>query len=117
MRCIARDLSTNHFCYPGYWIWFIPLARGATSVGVVAEASASMALRTAEGFLAFLRSHRAVPTCSTAPSCSTSGLHAARLRDAALLLGERWALLGDAAAFTDPFYSPGSDFIALEYDS
>jgi hypothetical protein len=29
---------------------------------------------------------------------------------------ERWGLVGDAAAFTDPFYSPGSDFIALQCD-
>ena len=29
---------------------------------------------------------------------------------------ERWACVGDSAAFTDPFYSPGSDFIAIEND-
>ncbi len=28
----------------------------------------------------------------------------------------RWGLVGDAAAFADPFYSPGSDFIAMECD-
>jgi len=27
--------------------------------------------------------------------------------------GERWALTGDAGLFLDPFYSPGSDFIAI----
>jgi hypothetical protein len=27
--------------------------------------------------------------------------------------GDRWALTGDAGVFTDPFYSPGSDFIAM----
>ena len=26
---------------------------------------------------------------------------------------DRWALVGEAAAFLDPFYSPGSDFIAI----
>ena len=25
----------------------------------------------------------------------------------------RWGLVGEAAAFLDPFYSPGSDFIAI----
>src|SRR5205807_497197 len=25
---------------------------------------------------------------------------------------DRWAVTGEAGAFTDPFYSPGSDFIA-----
>src|SRR5690606_37780699 len=30
--------------------------------------------------------------------------------------GHRWACVGEAAAFSDPFYSPGSDFIAMEND-
>ena len=29
---------------------------------------------------------------------------------------DRWGMTCEAAAFTDPFYSPGSDFIALEND-
>jgi len=37
VRHTSRRLSTIHFWYPGYWIWFIPLWRGVTSVGVVGE--------------------------------------------------------------------------------
>jgi len=33
-----RWLSTNHFMGRGYWVWFIPLAPEATSVGIVADA-------------------------------------------------------------------------------
>jgi hypothetical protein len=29
---------------------------------------------------------------------------------------DRWAVVGEAGVFTDPFYSPGSDFIALGND-
>ena len=29
---------------------------------------------------------------------------------------DRWALIGEAGVFTDPFYSPGSDFIAMGND-
>ena len=29
---------------------------------------------------------------------------------------DRWALVGEAGLFTDPFYSPGSDFIAMGND-
>jgi len=29
---------------------------------------------------------------------------------------ERWAMIGEAAAFADPFYSPGSDYISIECD-
>ncbi len=115
----ARVLSTNHFCYPGYWIWLIPLGRGVTSVGVVMDAGRfDPALRTAPGLLAFLRGHRAVAEL----------LEPATLRDHAALpqlaygatrvldADARWALLGEAASFTDPLYSPGGDFIALQAD-
>ena len=30
---------------------------------------------------------------------------------------QRWALVGEAGVFTDPFYSPGSDFIAMGNDA
>jgi hypothetical protein len=30
--------------------------------------------------------------------------------------GDRWALVGEAGVFTDPFYSPGSDFISIGND-
>ena len=31
----SRRLATNHFTGWGYWIWFIPLRGGETSVGLV----------------------------------------------------------------------------------
>jgi len=31
----SRRLATNHFTGWGYWIWFIPLKDGETSVGLV----------------------------------------------------------------------------------
>ena len=33
-----------------------------------------------------------------------------------VLSPERWAIVGEAGVFTDPFYSPGSDFIAIGND-
>ena len=62
VRYSSRVLSTNHFCYPGYWIWFIPLGRGVTSVGIVAERSAGWheGLRKEKGFIEFLYEHKAV---------------------------------------------------------
>jgi hypothetical protein len=35
---------------------------------------------------------------------------------AAVVSADRWALVGEAGVFTDPFYSPGSDFIAMGND-
>jgi len=116
----ARVLSTNHFCYPGYWIWFIPLGRGVMSVGWVGDRKIFREeMRKPEGFLEFLKGHR-----------SSWDM----LKDRAELLdvlaykqlaygtkqffggADRWFMVGEAAAFTDPFYSPGSDFIAMEND-
>jgi flavin-dependent dehydrogenase len=119
IRHSSRMLSTVHFCYPGYWIWFIPLGRGVTSVGVVSESAgrAGDPFRTQDGLMEFLGRHRAVGDL----------LRGAELLDfwsyrqlaygtRRYFSGDRWALTGEAAAFTDPFYSPGSDFIALEND-
>jgi hypothetical protein len=35
---------------------------------------------------------------------------------ARVVSSDRWALVGEAGVFTDPFYSPGSDFIAIGND-
>jgi flavin-dependent dehydrogenase len=32
-----RRRATNHLMGPGYWVWFIPLSSGSTSVGIVAH--------------------------------------------------------------------------------
>ncbi|HEY8378794.1 MAG TPA: FAD-dependent monooxygenase, partial [Nannocystis sp.] len=117
----ARFLSTNHFCYPGYWIWFIPLGQGVMSVGWVGDqALFSDAMRKEQGFLDFLRGHRAVwdllhqGEAELLDVLSYKKLAYATRR---FFRGEqRWFLIGEAGAFTDPFYSPGSDFIALEAD-
>ena len=38
-RCDPPDRwrSTNHLCGPGYWVWMIPLASNAHSIGIVAD--------------------------------------------------------------------------------
>src|SRR3546814_11848858 len=40
--------------------------------------------------------------------CSSDLSHGCRQ-----VFGNRWALTGEAGLFLDPFYSPGSDFIAI----
>jgi len=113
----SRVMSTNHFCYPGYWIWFIPLGGGLTSVGVVIDkAQWTPSMQQAEGFQAFLGQHRAVAEL-LAPAQLVDVLSYRQLAyGSAQYLGPGWACIGEAAAFSDPLYSPGSDFIALEND-
>ncbi|MEC7501130.1 MAG: tryptophan 7-halogenase [Planctomycetota bacterium] len=114
-----RWLSTNHLMGPGYWVWLIPLASGSTSVGIVADPRLH-SLRDLNRFdkaLAWLKIHE--------PECAEHvEQHAEKMQDflaikkmsrgsRQVFSGDRWGLVGEAAAFLDPFYSPGSDFIAI----
>jgi flavin-dependent dehydrogenase len=118
-RYTARTLSTNHFCYDGYWIWFIPLSCDLISLGVVADKGKfDPRWRTKEGFLACLRAHRAPASMLERAELVDVGSYAQLSYRSKKIFGgeERWGFSGESAAFTDPFYSPGSDFIAIEND-
>jgi len=114
-----RWLSTNHLMGEGYWVWLIPLASGATSVGIVADPRQHPLsdFNSFEKALAWLERHE--PICAAAVSAAKDEcMDFLALKNLAhdcshLFSGERWALTGDAGAFLDPFYSPGSDFIAM----
>lgn len=114
-----RWLSTNHLCGAGYWVWLIPLASGSHSVGIVADPKLHP-LDTMDSFDKAMDWFR---------------IYQPRLFDALdgkrhllqdfmffrkfsygckqVFSGDRWALTGEAGLFLDPFYSPGSDFIAM----
>ncbi len=118
VRHSSRMLSTVHFCYPGYWIWLIPLKEGVISVGVVGDRDAiDASCRTRSGFLDFLRRHRAVWSLLDSATMLDIGSYGQLAYGTTRYFSaDRWGLTGEAAAFSDPFYSPGSDFIALEND-
>lgn len=117
-RNTARFLSTNHFSYPGYWIWFIPLNRWVTSVGVVQEAKSwDVKRHKLDGLMAFMREHRApAQLLEKAEAIDVAAFAQLAFRTKQYFSADRWGLVGDASAFTDPFYSPGSDFIATAND-
>ncbi len=120
-RYTPRRLSTIHFAYPGYWIWFIPLGEGVLSVGVVIEKSCARydaRILQQAGFDAFLREHTAVATLMERAELLDFMAygHLAYGTTKVMSGSERWGCTGVSAAFTDPFYSPGSDFIALAND-
>lgn len=118
VRHSSRRLSTMHFWYAGYWIWFIPLRGGLTSIGAVGDLRGpGAAARTAPGFRAFLDEHRAVASLladARAVDVGSSAQIAYGTRR--FFHADRWGLIGEAATAADPLYSPGSDFIALEND-
>lgn len=118
IRHTPRRLSTLHFLHRGYWIWFIPLHEGMTSIGVVADKrTRDVRFRTDVEFLAFLREHRAVASLLENARCvATRSFSRLAYGTHRYYSPDRWALVGEAAAFPDPFYSPGADFIALGND-
>src|SRR5205823_3605773 len=70
--------------------------------------------RTREAFERFLGEHRAARDLMSGASPAEdfqSYAHLPFVTDR-FFSEDRWFLTGEAGAFTDPFYSPGSDFIA-----
>lgn len=112
-----RWRSTTHFMGPGYWVWFIPLSSGNTSVGIVVhdELHPFTKVNTLEAAMDFLRRHEPAlaPIVEKLEVIDFCCLHDYSHNAARCWSTERWALVGEAGAFVDPLYSPGSDFIAF----
>lgn len=120
-RCDPPDRwrSTNHMCGPGYWFWLIPLSSGAHSLGIVCDAKMHPleTMNTHAKAMDWLRIHQ--PQVAASLDRTEHALqdfmflrhfsHGAKQ----VFSDRRWALTGDAGLFLDPFYSPGSDFIAI----
>lgn len=114
-----RWRSTNHLCGPGYWVWLIPLASGAHSIGIVADSKLHPvdSFNSFERMLAWLQVHQPA-LARELGTCRDTLLDFGFLRNVSygcrqVFSAGRWALTGEAAMFLDPFYSPGSDFIAI----
>lgn len=114
-----RWRSTNHLCGPGYWVWLIPLASGAHSIGIVADAAIHPveSFNSSERMLAWLKVHQPALARELGKQ-SNALLDFGFLRNVShgckqVFSHDRWALTGEAGLFLDPFYSPGSDFIAI----
>lgn len=113
-----RGTATNHFTGYGWWAWCIPLKGGDVSVGVVYDqrlvefpegGSLGERLKT------FMSQHPVAKEIladaqwiegdvhwrKNLPYCTTT------------YAGDGFALVGDASAFIDPFYSPGMDWVSF----
>jgi flavin-dependent dehydrogenase len=103
----------------GYWVWLIPLATGSTSIGIVADPDIHplQDFNSFEKSMAWLRKHE--PECVDAIEPHRESvqdfLAVKKISRGAkqVFSSDRWGLTGEAAALLDPFYSPGSDFIAI----
>ncbi len=113
-----RHTATNHIMGDGWWAWLIPLKGGDVSVGVVFDQrlvdwpeqgglgerlkeflcrhpAGRELLHDAQWIEGDVHWRRNLPY-----SCTTSA-------------GDGFVLVGDAAGFLDPFYSPGMDWISF----
>ncbi len=116
---VSRHLSTNHLFGYGYWVWLIPLASGSTSIGIVADAKIHpfAEYNTFERALTWLG--RLEPQCASIIEKERDHLQDFKsLKHYAhgckqMYSGDGWGITGDSGMFVDPFYSPGSDFIAI----
>jgi flavin-dependent dehydrogenase len=118
VRHSTRFLSTVHFFYPGYWVWFIPLHDGVTSVGVTGTTGFDeRRLRTPEGLRDFFDGHAAIRHLLADAKMLDQGSYTQIAYSTQRFFSpQRWGLTGEAATAADPLYSPGADFIAHEND-
>jgi flavin-dependent dehydrogenase len=118
----SRRLATNHYMGFGYWIWVIPLGHGETSIGVVYDTrliNLSDSRDRMRDFCVFLR---AIPALAellegAEPRGEDLRFYAHLPYITRQYMGRGWALLGDAAAFLDPYYSPGLDHAAFSVEA
>lgn len=110
----SRRLATNHFLGRGWWTWVIPLKDGQTSIGLVHDerhfdlpGSGSLRPR----YEAFVREAAGLRELVEDAELDQDDFRTYRHLPyrASRYMGPGWALVGDSAAFLDPFYSPGLD--------
>jgi flavin-dependent dehydrogenase len=113
-----RFTATNHFVGPGWWAWCIPLKGGDVSVGVVFDErfvdwpeGGSLGQRLKD----FLMQHPAAREILIEARWQEGDVHWRKHLpySSSVYAGDGFALVGDAGAFLDPFYSPGMDWLAF----
>ncbi len=114
----SRSLATNHFCGFGYWCWLIPLADGRNSIGLVWDRDlfeSPFEGTPRERYEAFVRQHDGLRELLAEAEIDGEDFMSYRHLSyrCRQYMGRGWAVVGDAAAFMDPYYSPGLDHLAI----
>ena len=119
-RCLgSRNTATNHILGDGWWSWWIPLKGGDVSVGVVFDQRLAVfpqgPAKLGERLREFLDRHPAAREMLADAECIEGDAHWRKnlAYVSRKFAGDGFALVGDAAAFLDPLYSPGMDWIAF----
>ena len=119
MECHGiRATATNHFMGDGWWAWCIPLKGGDVSIGVVFDQrrvswpeGGSLGQRLKE----FLGQNPVAAEIMRDAECVEGDVHWRKNLPyfTTTHAGDGFVLVGDAAVFIDPFYSPGMDWISF----
>lgn len=119
----TRNTATNHIVGDGWWSWWIPLKGGDVSVGIVFDQRLVDFPREGgnlgERLKTFLMRHPVAKEMISDAHYIESDVHWRKnlAYYSTKFSGDGFVLVGDAAAFIDPFYSPGMDWISFTASS
>ena len=113
-----RFYSTNHLMGKGYWVWLIPLSSGKTSVGIVTQNDLhdfSTYSRSYQTSFEWLKDNepRLAEYLENKQPLDFRKIKNFSYSSEQLFSENGWSCVGEAGIFSDPFYSPGSDMIAI----
>jgi len=114
-----RNTATNHVVGDGWWSWWIPLKGGDVSVGVVFDQRIVQwpqdGGNAGERLKNFLMKHPVGREMIADAEWDENDVHWRKnlAYYSTTFAGDGFVLVGDAAAFMDPFYSPGMDWISF----
>lgn len=114
-----RGTATNHIVGDGWWSWWIPLKGGDVSIGIVMDTRLVEwphgGPRNGEKMRAFLSQHPVARELLVDAEWTEKDVHWRRNLSytSSTCAGDGFVIVGDAAAFLDPLYSPGIDGIAF----
>lgn len=114
----SRSWATNHLMGLGWWIWIIPLKGGDYSIGLVYDTrlfTPPAGATIGERLCAHFQNHPVGREllAEARPVAGDQRAFSALPYVSDRVMGDGWALAGDAAGFLDPLYSPGLDFCAF----
>jgi flavin-dependent dehydrogenase len=119
----SRNTATNHVVGDGWWSWWIPLKGGDVSVGVVFDQRLvgfpNNEAKIGDRLKQFLSQHPVAKEMLEHAEWIEGDTHWRKnlAYVSSTFAGDGFALVGDAAAFLDPLYSPGMDWISFTVTS
>jgi flavin-dependent dehydrogenase len=118
-----RNTATNHIIGDGWWSWWIPLKGGDVSVGFVIDQRLvdfnEEGAKLGDRLKNFLMKHPVAREMIADAEYCEEDMHWRKnlAYYSTTFAGDGFVLVGDAAAFMDPFYSPGMDWISFTTSS